>query len=225
MHRRMLRFLLLCEGGSDTALVPHLRQLLSCCGAAEVVGTAWPLARVRDPGGAGASVLARKIRVVLAVEPGFEVVFIHRDADAAGLEARLDEIVSALREVELLDSGVAVVPVRMTEAWVLLDEESIRRVAGNPSGRQALNLPAPARIEDDLNPKRTLEEALVVASGHQGRRMRKFRKKFAAHRRILLEQLPVGHALNDVPAWSRLRQQVSDLVFRLNAGGPGRDVQ
>lgn len=217
----MLRFLLLCEGGSDTALVPHLRQLLSYCGAAEVVGTALPLAGVRDPGTAGDSVLARKLRVVLAVEPGFEVLFVHRDADAAGPEARLDEIFSALREVELLDAGVAVIPVRMTEAWVLLDEESIRRVAGNPSGRQALNLPAPARIEDDPNPKRTLEEALVVASGYQGRRLRKFRRKFAAHRRILLEQLPVGHALNDVPAWSRLRQQVSDLVFKLNSDAEG----
>lgn len=162
--------------------------------------------------------LARKVRAVLSMESGFEVLFVHRDADAAGPEARLDEIVSALREVGLLDAGVAVIPVRMTEAWVLLDEEPIRRVAGNPRGRQELNLPSPARVENDPDPKRTLKEALLAASGRQGRRRRKFENKFVAHRRILLEQLPVGYALNDVPAWSRLRQEVADLVLKLNAG-------
>ena len=212
MYDRLLRFLLLCEGSSDTALVPHLRQLLSYCGAAEVVGAAFSLANVSDPKGVGGSVLERKIRAVLAVDSEFDVLFVHRDADTAGHEERCNEIVAASRNAGVNVASVAVVPVRMTEAWILLDEEAIRRVAGNPRGRQPLNLPKPARVEDDPNPKKTLENALVTAGGHQGHRRRKFRKKFAAHRRILLEQLPVGGALSEVSAWVRLKQEVAEFV-------------
>ena len=212
MHDRLLRFLLLCEGSSDTALVPHLRQLLSDCGAAEVVGAAFSLAHVPVPRGGDGSVLERKIRAVLSVDSEFDVLFVHRDADTAGHEERLNEIVTASCNAGLNVASVAVVPVRMTEAWILLDEEAIRRVAGNPRGRQPLDLPRPARIEDDPNPKKTLEDALVAAGGHQGHRRKKFRKKFAAHRRILLEQLPVGGALNEVPAWVRLKHEVVEFV-------------
>ena len=230
MHDRLLRFLLLCEGSSDTALVPHLRQLLSDCGAAEVVGAAFSLAHVPVPRGGDGSVLERKIRAVLSVDSEFDVLFVHRDADTAGHEERLNEIVTASCNAGLNVASVAVVPVRMTEAWILLDEEAIRRVAGNPRGRQPLDLPRPARIEDDpnpkktledalvaarrwgWNPKKTLEDALVAAGGHQGHRRKKFRKKFAAHRRILLEQLPVGGALNEVPAWVRLKHEVVEFV-------------
>jgi hypothetical protein len=36
---------------------------------------------------------------------------------------------------------VCVVPVRMMEAWLLIDEMAIRRVAGNPNGRIPIELP------------------------------------------------------------------------------------
>lgn len=216
MYDRVIRFLLLCEGTSDRALVPHLRQLLSHCGAAEVVGTAVALANVRDPGAGGASVLERKMRVVLSTESEFDLLFVHRDADSAGVEERSGEIAEAARNAELAADRVNVIPVRTTEAWILLDETAIRRVAGNPRGRQPLDLPRPSRVEQARDPKSILEAALAAASGCQGHRLRKFRRKFRQHRRILLEQLPVGGALAEVPAWVRLRQAVSDLVSRTN---------
>ncbi|MCY4284810.1 MAG: DUF4276 family protein [Thiotrichales bacterium] len=214
MLDRVIRFLLLCEGTSDRALVPHLRQLLSYCGAAEVVGTAVALANIRDPGEGRASVLERKMRVVFSTESEFDVLFVHRDADSAGVEARAGEIAQAACNAELAIERVNVIPVRTTEAWILLDETEIRRVAGNPRGRQSLNLPRPSRVEQVGDPKSILEAALVAASNCQGHRLRKFRKKFQQHRRILLERLPVGGALAEVPAWARLRQEISDLVSR-----------
>ena len=214
VYERLTRFLLLCEGTSDRALVPHLRQLLSYCGAVEVVGTAVALANVRDPEDGGSSVLERKIRAVLSTESEFDVLFVHRDADAAGHEERSREIAEASRIVELEVDRVTVIPVRTTEAWILLDEAAIRRVAGNPGGRQPLDLPRPSRVEDVPNPKAVLESALVAACGHQGHRLKKFRKKLRQHRRILLEQLPVGGALDEVPAWVRLKQAISDFVSR-----------
>ena len=212
MHGQLVRFLRLCEGRSDRAFVPHLERLLVSCGASAAVGSAIPLAAVRDPGGRRGSVLERKIMVVLSIESEFDLLFVHRDADAAGHEARAREINEATNTAELNVDYVPIVPVRTTEAWVLLDEGAIRRVAGNPRGNEPLHLPRPARIEDLPAPKETLENALIAASGFRGNRLRKFRRRFGRQRQILLEQLPTGGALLQVPAWRRLENAVSELV-------------
>jgi hypothetical protein len=68
---------------------------------------------------------------------------------------------------------VCVVPVRMTEAWLLFDERAIRRAAGNPNGREPLPIVA-GNPENLPDPKGTLHEALRSASGLAGRRRKKF---------------------------------------------------
>jgi hypothetical protein len=45
----------------------------------------------------------------------------------------------------------------MTEAWLLIDEKAIREAAGNPKGRQPLNLPKPSKTEELSDPKETLK--------------------------------------------------------------------
>ena len=154
---------------------------------------------------------------VLAAETEYDLLFVHRDADVAGHEAKTREIIEASANVELNVNRVPIVPVRTTEAWILLDERAIRRVAGKPRGRQPLNLPRPSRVEHLADPKGALETALVAASGCSGNRLRKFRNRFGRHRRILLEQLPIGGALDYVPAWARLREAVSLLVAEQRA--------
>lgn len=207
-----VRFILLCEGSSDRALVPHLERLLVSCGAPATVGFSVPLSTVKDPGGGRGSVLERKMEAVLSVETEYDLLFVHRDSDTAGHETRTREINEASANVALNVNRVPIVPVRTTEAWILLDEVAIRRVAGKPGGRQPLNLPRPSRVEHLADPKGALETALVAASGCSGNRLRKFRNKFGQHRRILLEQLPIGGALDHVPAWARLREAISALV-------------
>lgn len=156
--------------------------------------------------------LERKMGAVLSVETEYDLLFVHRDSDTAGHETRTREINEASANVALNVNRVPIVPVRTTEAWILLDEVAIRRVAGKPGGRQPLNLPRPSRVEHLADPKGALETALVAASGCSGNRLRKFRNKFGQHRRILLEQLPIGGALDHVPAWARLREAISALV-------------
>jgi len=211
MYDPAIRFILLCEGGSDRALTRHLEELLVSCGAPAAVGIAIALSTVRDPGGGG-SMLERKMGAVLAAETEYDLLFVHRDAAAAGPEARAKEIAEASANLALNVSRVPIVPVRTTEAWILLDEAAIRRVAGNPRGKQPLDLPKPSNVEHLANPKGALAMALAAASGCRGNRLRKFKNRFGQHRQILLEQLPVGGALDHVPAWTRLRQAVSALV-------------
>lgn len=220
MNHPTVRFVLLCEGTSDRPLVTHLRHLLSSCGAVEAVGSALPLSTIPDHRGHGGSPLARKIRTALTAESEFDLLFVHRDANSAGYDARSREISEAIGSVEKSMNWIPVIPGRATEAWLLLDEDTIRRVAGNPRGRQPLHLPRPTQVERVSDPKSTLREALAEASGHSGNRLRRFKQRFTSQRRVLLEQLPVGEGLAQVPSWLRLRKAVTDFVYRFNIRTP-----
>ncbi|MHC5830744.1 MAG: hypothetical protein ACYT04_86055, partial [Nostoc sp.] len=73
------------------------------------------------------------------------LLFIHRDAEREPREKRITEILEALQEAVkksvVVPPHVCVIPVRMQEAWLLFDEAALRKAAGNPSGRQPLQLP------------------------------------------------------------------------------------
>jgi len=75
-----------------------------------------------------------------------------------------------------------VVPVRMTEAWLLADEAAIRKAADYPLGRMDLNLPKVAELERLADPKARLHQTLEEASGYKGRRLRDFSAERAVHR-------------------------------------------
>ena len=91
VNHQTIRFVLLCEGTSDRPLVAHLRHLLSSCGASEAVGSAIPLSTIPDHRDHRGSPLARKIQTALTAESEFDLLFVHRDANSAGYDARLRE--------------------------------------------------------------------------------------------------------------------------------------
>lgn len=112
--------------------------------------------------------LAERVRAVQRVEP-FDLLFVHRDADGESPEHRRDEIAEAAGAVR----HVPVVPIRMTESWLLPHEAAIREACGRPSGREPLDLPALTRIERLADPKATLRSAIQVAMNvRPGRRNR-----------------------------------------------------
>ncbi|MFI9385124.1 DUF4276 family protein [Kutzneria sp. NPDC052558] len=100
----------------------------------------------------------------------FDVVVVHRDADNAGPDSRVQEISRAVAAEAGAAQVVPVVPVRMTEAWLLLDEAAIRRVAGNPNGRIGLKLPKAHEVESVADPKHVLRQCLLTAAECTGRR-------------------------------------------------------
>jgi hypothetical protein len=103
-----------------------------------------------------------------------EVLFVHRDAEKELPEIRYEEISQAFNQAGIQLPAVAVVPVRMLEAWMCFDEAAIRKAAGNPNGKAPLNLPALKRIESRADPKGDLKVALLAASELSGRRLKKF---------------------------------------------------
>jgi hypothetical protein len=99
---------------------------------------------------------------------------------------------------------IPIVPIRMTEAWLLLDEGAIRDVAGRPSGSGGLALPGVRDIERSSDPKGILEAAICTASGCKGRRLKQIRRDFPAHRRQLLERLDRNGPVTRLTAWQTL---------------------
>jgi hypothetical protein len=94
----------------------------------------------------------------------------------------------------------------MTEAWLLFDEAALRHAAGNPNGRNPLNLPELSDIEQIPNPKEILFKVLREASGLTARRLKKFNLPGARIR--ITELISDFSPLLALPAFQALERKI-----------------
>lgn len=170
---KTLRLTLVSEGTTDAALLPIiawcLKQAVGLTVSESRRAEFWRLPE--KPNG-----LVDEMANAVELYP-CDVLFVHRDSDRELHETRIGQIRKAFLELEAKGKklpAVAVVPVRMLEAWLCFDERAIRKAAGNPNGREPLNLPPLKRVESCPTPKDDLVKALRIASGLSGRRLKKF---------------------------------------------------
>ena len=194
---------MVCEGNSDAPLAFHIQRLFESCGYPR------PDFNVSSEG----RLLVDKVNSGLAMAPQYNVLFIHRDADSAVADPRYREITEAVQQAGYDGTWVGIVPVRMTESWLLLDAAAIRNAAGNPNGRIRLDLPSPAEAERIADPKSALRSAIIASAEVQGRRRRALTKRLPNMRDQLLETLPVGGPLEHLESWTQFRD---DTVSALN---------
>lgn len=200
---RRLSYVLVADGSSDACLLGHIGWLLREIGWHDVKGQWADLGQVPDVGRG----LADRLRAALELYP-VDVVFIHRDAETEALTTRIDEIQAAVASMGQSVPHVCVVPVRMTEAWLLHDEAAIRSVAGNPNGRAKLPIPPVKRLEELADPKSILREALLVASESSGFRRRKMHRDFGAMRRRVAERINDYSPLRVLEAFARFERDL-----------------
>ena len=202
-----MQFTLISEGSSDKALLPILRWVLLQSGVRSQVSGDWvDWGRFRNP----PRVLARKIESAVRLYP-CDLLFIHRDSDAAHPAERRDEIRRAIENAGgPVPPSVCIVPVRMMEAWFLFSEQAIREASGNPSGREILNLPRIRDIEALPNPKEVLYALLREASGLSGRRLKGFRAASAIHR--MAEITDDFSSLRELSAFQELHSDVQSIA-------------
>lgn len=204
----MNRALYIADGPSDLPLAQHLEWLCRRKGTeVEIVRVPGERLRTRT--------VAGRLEVLLDEDPAFDMLFVHRDSEDRLPAPRFEEIQKAVNSVGFLGPVVGVVPIRMTEAWLLLDEEAIRQVAGRPNGNTPLKLPKPAHVESIADPKRLLRETLALASEASGRRLKIFQKQFGTHRSQLLERLDPEGPVRELSAWARLESDISGAVTAL----------
>lgn len=214
-----IRCLFLAEGSSDAGLAMHIRRIAAEQDVAVSV-TSPDLARL--PEAPGHSVEAKLRAVASLGGSNYAFVAIHRDANGAGAEARRLEIERPVGTCMPGVRYVAIVPVRMTETWLLLEEQLIRIVAGNPNGRVPLRIPSPRHVEQVADPKALLRETLVAASETSGRRLKTFRQRFTQQRQQLLERVDPSGPVSDVPSWRRFVDDVAAVVTDVGASVENR---
>jgi hypothetical protein len=202
----ILRTTLLSDGGSDRALIPILDWLLQRIATARsLAGTKWAdFGYRRRP----LESLEAKVRCAVENYP-CDILFIHRDAEGQSSDIRKTEIQNAVRQSGIHPPTVCVIPVRMTEAWLLLDESAIRSASGNPRGRCPLNLPAPTRVEHMADPKETLFQALRAASEQTGRRLLFLRVEERRHR---VAEMMNWELLHHLSAFQSLKRELTAIL-------------
>ncbi len=199
-----LQYTLLGEGSSDRALIPILDWLFGQHLPDCAIQSAWAdLGRLPQP----PRTLNERISESLSLYP-CQLLFVHRDADRDGHAARVEEVRRAAAPHEP-HPIIPVVPVRMLEAWLLCDEQALRRASGNPNGRQPLSLPSPSQIEDIADPKGVLHDRLRVASGLSGRRRRTLRVS-AERVALLAADFTV---LRQLPAFCALEAELAKVIL------------
>jgi len=200
---------LLTDGPSDIALLPILKWLMEEHLKSVIVRMEWAdLTKLPQPPGS----LVDKICSVIEIYP-CNILFVHRDAESQPPDMRYEEIRQAVvlaSQRGVFFQHICVVPVRMQEAWLLLDEWAIRRSAGNPNGPMGLDLPSAARIESIPDPKDLLYRILKTASGLHGRRLKKLRPDILA--RDVSNHMRDFSCLRVLPAFQRLESDIQKIV-------------
>lgn len=179
---RSVRYTLLGDGSSDRALVPVLDWLIRTHLPPAVIQEEAQVADLgRLPSPPPLADLPSRIQTAIEFYP-CDALFVHRDAEqAGGYAARRTEIERAIEASRTEVICIPVVPVRMTEAWLLFDEPALRAAAGNPGAAVPLHLPTTAQRER-VHAKHELAALLQRAAALTGRRARQFRTADATQR-------------------------------------------
>lgn len=206
----ILKYTLVTDGSSDRALISVINWL--CRDASIAAQGEW-----FDPRPFGKLSNEETIRMALELFP-CDVLFIHRDSEGQSPATRRQQIRNAVEGIS--PSGgrapyVCVVPVRMTEAWFLFDEDAIRTAAGNPNGSSALELPPLNRCERLPDPKSFLFDAIKKASGRTGRRLKKL-NVFSCRAR-LAEIIRDFSPLRQLEAFAQLEEDLRSVMGELTA--------
>lgn len=161
---RQLVWALSADGGTDRALVPLLTWTIRQLD---------PEVQVLSPSFQKHS---RGVDDASSLLDSVQILFVHRDAEGMTYQQRLSEFD--------LTSGilVPVIPVRMTEAWLLGDATAIANAAQNPSA--LVEVVGTSDVENVSNPKAMLEGKLIEASGQTTGRRRKMFQAGLVDRRV-----------------------------------------
>lgn len=202
-----ISFILTGEGTSDLRLVEHIESILIEEGFSEVSGEAPDLGMFRPSIG---RTVQNKLTALFRHYPNVDVIFVHRDADNVGVHVREQEILTAAQNIAGIARVIPIIPVTMLETWLLVDQEAIKRVAGNNNYKGGLQcIPAIRQLENHGDTKHLLLDALCEASQTQGARLIKFRKRFSEMRARLTFDLDPNGPVQNLASYRYFREKIS----------------
>lgn len=174
---RYLGLALYAEGSTDYHFLRPLLQRLCeelCANEALAPVEVSEVLALNHP--AGTNEEAREQRVLAAAKEArgsWRILFVHADGASDPMRARDEQVepsLGLLRDTfEGEGIGVAVVPVRESEAWAIADGDAIRSAFGTNLNDGQLGLPPRRAVETAADPKAVLQAAFL-ATKPSGRR-------------------------------------------------------
>ena len=153
-----------------------------------------------------------------AEKRGVMVLCVHTDADDATdentFDCKINPAFTAVQDTndDLCKNLVAIVPVQMTEAWMLSDKDLLKSEIGTNKSYEELGIDK--FPEAYSNPKRTLEAAIRIARQDLTKRRR---------RELTVAELysPIGHkvalnTLENLPSYQKFNEAVRGAFRILN---------
>ncbi len=154
---------------------------------------------------------------------GCHALIVHADADDSTTERALTErfqpgydLVQRLKtqsNEQMCEHLLAIIPVRMIEAWLLADAQALSQVIGTKLDAVSLGLPTKAKsVESDPNPKQTLKQAAqkAIANRTRGRQINIGTIFEPMARQISLERL------KEVSSYQRFVEDLTQTLIALN---------
>lgn len=192
---------LLCDGSSDQMLIPAIKWLL--VQHFPEVPFNFEFTHVKEAN------LSERICLSIELYP-CDILFIHRDTEEKSFDIRLTEINENQKKAKCnLPKVIAVIPKRMSEAWLLFDEHAIRRASGNVNGKVDLQLPKIDTLESITDPKSVLISLLKTATELSKRRRKKFSPHAAIH--VIPETIEDYSPLRALKSFQLLEEEIAKL--------------
>lgn len=203
-----LKYTLIADGSSDKTLLRIIKWLLDdLYPKLPTEGIIADFRGLPDP----PKTLNKKLNAAKRYFPS-DIVFIHRDTESVNpksINQRLTEIRKEIGEREF-EKTVCIIPVKMMETWLLIDEEAIKKAAGNRNFAGKIDLPALKRLEKENQPKKLLHELLLNASGLKGRNLRKFNVDKAVH--LVSDNIQNYSTLRELEAFSTFENNLKNVM-------------
>ena len=166
---------------------------------------------------------AQRILAAARDASGYHLLLVHADADAQSPETAWRERIqpgfaliqeAAKRNEAVCGRCVAIIPVQMTEAWLLADSDSLLQLIGTGESAENIGLHHTGRhIEAIADPKAYLNNVLTTVRGSMPRSRRKYVQLGSLYeplaRRISLERLKL------LPSFLRFRSDLEQSLVEL----------
>lgn len=209
---------LYAEGANDYRfLCPLLLRLCEdvCAQATQRVDIGDVLALSDPSDEVGAPRAERIAKSAIDASSAWNLLFVHADADSDAEAAFRDRVLPGLELVRDAGigrvEGIAVVPVRETEAWTLADGDALRAVLGTTLGDQDLGIGFRGRaLERVTDPKQMLNIAFAAAQP-RGRRSR----VGVSHLLNALGEQVALNRLRDLPSFAKVESELRSALRRM----------
>lgn len=153
--------------------------------------------------------LSEKIEFVVREFDDIDFIVVHRDAEKETFEKRESEIENEVAKIRASLSNrnvLPVIPVRMTEAWLLFDAKAIANAAGNPSLIPLPTLPALNKLEKIVDPKKDLEDLIRQSCGLKSRGLKKLNTRQCIQ--LIPEFIEDFSPLLQLPSFQNFRDKI-----------------